>query len=71
MLEMLHVVLPEHLDFASEFIIRAAHDLVLTRVSVAIEVLPLDLLSAFVFALDDLVEAALIVLRKVLDDDDC
>lgn len=71
MLKMLHIVLPENLNLASEFIVSTADDLVFAGVPVAVEVLPLNLLSAFVLALHDFVETALIVLREVLEYDYC
>jgi hypothetical protein len=69
--KMLHIVLPEDFDLAAELIVGTANNLVLASIPVAVEVLPLDLLSAFVFALHDLVETAFIVLGKVLEDYDC
>lgn len=66
LLQVVHILLPQHLDLAAMVKVGALHQLELTLVSVTVNVLSLDSVAAFVFAFDDLKEAALIVRGEVL-----
>jgi hypothetical protein len=67
---MRNIVLPQDLNFAAQVIVWTFHELVFTRLLVAVQVLPLDLLAAFVVTINDFIETSLIMRVKVLIDDD-
>ena len=51
---MILVVFAQDLDLAAEVVVRAAHELELAHLPMPLQILPLNLVSTFIVALDDL-----------------
>lgn len=65
LVQVVLVVLSKDFDLAAEVVVRAFDELELAKLSVALVVLPLNLLAALIVAVDDFPEASLVVRLQV------
>ena len=65
LVQVVLVVLSKDFDLAAEVVVRAFDELELAKLSVALVILPLNLLAALIVAVDDFPEASLVVRLQV------
>jgi len=67
--QMLAVVFPQDFNLAPKVVIGTLDELVLTHVSVLLDVLPQDLGATFVVTVNDFEQTSLVVRLKILEHD--